>query len=59
MTQPDAFELLRATARSSRRRIGDVANEVLASGGPTPTASGLAPRDAPARPRRSGFTAGR
>jgi hypothetical protein len=32
LTQPQAFELLRTTARSTRRRIGDVATELLATG---------------------------
>ncbi|WP_076258655.1 GAF and ANTAR domain-containing protein [Intrasporangium flavum] len=40
LTQPDAFELLRSTARSSRRRIGEVANAVLASADGADGASG-------------------
>lgn len=32
LPQREAFELLRATARSSRRRIGDVAEELLSTG---------------------------
>jgi GAF domain-containing protein len=41
LAQREAFELLRATARSSRRRIGDVADELLSTGSlGTPTTSG-------------------
>ncbi|WP_323097470.1 GAF and ANTAR domain-containing protein [Intrasporangium sp. YIM S08009] len=57
VAQADAFELLRSTARSSRRRIGDVADEVLASGDRTMPAV-AAPLRAPARPRPPG-SAGR
>jgi GAF domain-containing protein len=32
LPQPQAFELLRSTARSTRRRIGDVATELLSTG---------------------------
>ncbi len=56
MTQPEAFELLRSAARSSRRRIGDIANEVLSSGSATAPAVRTSPRRALGRSRRPGAT---
>lgn len=49
LTQPQAFELLRTTARSTRRRIGDVATGLLATGrllgpGSSPVAGAGKPR---------------
>jgi len=52
MSQPDAFDLLRSAARSSRRRIGEVAHEVLASGEVTVVRSAR-----PDRQRRPGTRA--